>query len=275
VEYDTPATVIHHYTTEGGVQWESVVLNVTENDGVTEELFTPYTHYEPRVYVQTWNQAVFGPVLAAPVHGEVNKWVGVVRDDDTISVDLPLYSDTAGNIGFGGDSGSTVLYRDGVKVGEEQWGGDGTFTVPAEDAAYRLEVHSERGMPYTLSTKIDATWNFRSQHVDTWAALPLWAIRFTPELDAQHTAPAGRRFTVPVTVTAQPGAQVGSVQTLTVEVSYDDGATWTKATLQDGAAVVQHPKGSGYVSLRATAQDTAGNSVTQTIVHAYRYGTTE
>jgi hypothetical protein len=35
---------------------------------------------------------------------------------------------------------------------------------------------------------------------------------------------------------------------------------------------VRHPAGSGYVSLRATASDTNGNTVTQTIVHAYRYG---
>jgi hypothetical protein len=101
-----------------------------------------------------------------------------------------------------------VLYRDGIKVGEEQWGGAGAFTVP-------------------------------------------------------------------VTATAQPGAQVGWVGTLTVEASYDDGATWAKAILQGGAAVLQHPKGSGFVSLRATVEDTAGKSVTQTIVHAYRYGTTK
>jgi hypothetical protein len=53
--------------------------------------------------------------------------------------------DLGESIGFGGDSGSTALYRDGVKVGEEQWGGDGTFTASADDAAYRLEMHAERG----------------------------------------------------------------------------------------------------------------------------------
>jgi hypothetical protein len=57
-------------------------------------------------------------------------------------------------------------------------------------------------------------------------------------------------------------------------VSYNDGASWTEAKIQDGAVVLQHPKNSGFVSLRATATHTAGNSVTQTIVHAYRYGTT-
>jgi hypothetical protein len=58
-----------------------------------------------------------------------------------------------------------------------------------------------------------------------------------PALDDPHTAPTGSAFTVPMTVTAQPGAQVGSMRTLTVEVSYNDGATWTDATIQDGAVV--------------------------------------
>jgi hypothetical protein len=44
--------------------------------------------------------------------------------------------------------------------------------------------------------------------------------------------------------------------------------------MQDGAAIVQHPTGNGFVSLRATATDTDGNSLTQTIVHAYRYAIT-
>lgn len=54
-------------------------------------------------------------------------------------------------------------------------------------------------------------------------------------------------------------------------MSYDDGATWVVAPVVKGAAVVRHPQGQGFVSLRATASDTAGNTVTQTVIHAYRY----
>ncbi|MEU5939679.1 S8 family serine peptidase [Micromonospora sp. NPDC047548] len=272
LRYDLPAGVTHYFTTEGSVEWRSAMAEYTDADGQVGGLVQPYTHYEPGRHQQTWNQAVFGPVLAKPVHGELNKWVGVVRDGDTISVDLPLYSDAAGNLGFGGNSGSTRLYRNEIKVGEADWGGEGDFAVPAGDAAYRLETHSERGTPYPLSTQIDATWTFRSAHADDWAALPLWTVRYAPELDARQAAPAGRAFKVPVIVAAQPGAQVGQVNALTVEVSYDDGATWTKAKLEDGAALVHHLAGSGYVSLRATASDTSGNAVTQTILRAYRYG---
>ena len=35
-------------------------------------------------------------------------------------------------------------------------------------------------------------------------------------------------------------------------------------------ATVQHPAGTGHVSLRATARDTAGNTVTQRVIQAYR-----
>ncbi|MEV4757671.1 hypothetical protein AB0J86_21515 [Micromonospora sp. NPDC049559] len=59
---------------------------------------------------------------------------------------------------------------------------------------------------------------------------------------------------------------------LAVEASYDDGATWNRVPVRDGAARVRHPAGAGFVSLRATAADGAGNTVRQTVVRAYRYG---
>ncbi|SCL61181.1 Serine protease, subtilisin family [Micromonospora citrea] len=272
IRYALPAGVTHYYTTEGGVQWRSAIAEHTSADEPMGTLSQPYVHHAPGTHRRTWNQAVFGPALVKPVHGGLNTWFGVVRDGDTISVDLPMHSDAAGNVRFGGDSGGTVLHRNGVKVGESDRGGKGAFTVPAGEAAYRLETRAERGAPYTLSTRIDATWTFRSAHVDGWSALPLWSVRYAPKLDDRHTAPAGQPFGVPVTVAAQPGAQVGRIRTLTVEVSYDDGATWADAKIVNGAALVRHPAGSGFVSLRAAAGDGSGNTVKQTILRAYRYG---
>ena len=109
----------------------------------------------------------------------------------------------------------------------------------------------------------------------TPARLPLSAVRFAPPLRVDNSAPAGQGFVVPVTGAAaarragRPGGE------LTVDVSYDGGKTWSKAklvrTAADGwSATVRHPAGAGYVSLRATARDTAGNTVTQRIIQAYR-----
>jgi hypothetical protein len=100
------------------------------------------------------------------------------------------------------------------------------------------------------------------------------AVRFAPALREDNSAPAGRAFTIPVTVERQPGAPAATVAALTVDVSYDGGKTWRKAALHrqgaGWAATVRHPVGSGLVSLRATARDTAGNTVTERIIGAYR-----
>ena len=77
-----------------------------------------------------------------------------------------------------------------------------------------------------------------------------------------------------MTVQRQPGAPGAQVRRLTVEVSYDDGRTWRDATVRSGksgwVASVRHPDGAKYVSLRAKATDSAGDTVTQQVVRAYR-----
>jgi hypothetical protein len=71
------------------------------------------------------------------------------------------------------------------------------------------------------------------------------------------------------------GSAAAANKTLTVAVSYDDGRTWQPTVLtraSDGTwtAQLQHPNRAGFVSLRARAIDQSGNSVEQTIIHAYR-----
>jgi len=276
VPFTLPRTVVRYFNSDGGVQWRSKMYE-SWDDGNGNECTCGWTadrwrSYTPgRTYPETWNRAVFGPVLP-----EVDDPIdtGVTRADDTIDVDLPFYGDGAGRSGNSGDSGSTSLFRQGVLVGTEQTGGKGTFVVPAGAADYRLVARSQRGAPYALSTATDAEWTFRSGHVD-FARLPLWTVRFAPDVDATNTVPAGRPAAVPVTAVPAPGARVGRLADLGVEVSVDDGATWSPVPVANGAALVPHPAGSGFVSLRATARDTAGNGVRLTVVHAYRYGTSE
>ena len=119
-------------------------------------------------------------------------------------------------------------------------------------------------------------WTFRSGHVDGAVPqrLPVSAVRFTPALDATSSAPAGRAFSLPVTVQTQPRATGGRTTRLTVDVSYDDGRSWQPAAVtgRDGAwrARVRHPRGAGFVSLRAAATDSRGNRVTEELIRAYR-----
>jgi hypothetical protein len=57
--------------------------------------------------------------------------------------------------------------------------------------------------------------------------------------------PSGGVHAVPVSVTAQPGSGAGTLGSLTVDVSFDDGATWRKMPVVAGFVKVAHPQGKG------------------------------
>jgi hypothetical protein len=77
---------------------------------------------------------------------------------------------------------------------------------------------------------------------------------------------------VPISVTPQPGSDAGTLASVTVEASFDDGATWRRVPVVGGAMKIQHPRGNGFVSLRTSVTDSDGNTMSQTVVRAYRYG---
>ncbi|MFI7604183.1 S8 family serine peptidase [Micromonospora sp. NPDC049366] len=271
-----PGQRVEHYNTRG-VRWSGeMTFGVPTEDGWIEPravLVGEEQTYRPgRKSREDWNSAPYGPSFPAP------RWPGqgLTRLGDLIVLDVPLHGDADGHAGGSlPESARTALYRNGKLVGENGEPGYGEFEVPAGAASYRLATVTRRSFT-DLSTEVGVAWTFRSRHVpgEDFARLPAMAVRFAPPLDVANTAPAGRAFTIPVTVERQPGAPSARVAALTVEVSYDGGATWQRAKVRPGdggwKATVRHPAGSGYASLRATARDTAGNTVTQHIIQAYR-----
>ncbi|MFJ7495126.1 hypothetical protein ACIQZB_28795 [Streptomyces sp. NPDC097727] len=84
---------------------------------------------------------------------------------------------------------------------------------------------------------------------------------------------AARDATLLVTPSHLTGGPRAALHTRKVEVSYDDGATWTTARLGgrgNGAVGValRAPAGARYLSLRVHAGDRRGDTVTQTVVRA-------
>jgi subtilisin family serine protease len=67
----------------------------------------------------------------------------------------------------------------------------------------------------------------------------------------------------------------GSTAGLDLRVSYDDGRTWLKPLSSrigdNGVAFLRPPAGEGFVSLKASAADAAGNTVEQTVIRAYAW----
>lgn len=267
--YPLPAATTEYYTTRD-VRWALDAFQ--EEDGWDRWHWLFQHHAEPVAYragsvqQERWFDAVFGP--SALGHA-VRRWGG------TLQVSVPLFSDAGvGHVGWAGnyDTGRTVLYRDGEKVAEKNRPGFVTAEVPYATADYRVWTEAIRPIG-GVSTRVTAAWTFESGYLsDDPTDVPIVAVRFSPVLDDAYTAPAGRRYTIPVRV---EGATDG-VTSLSVQVSYDDGGTWQQASLRragDGwRASVTHPAGAGHVALRARATDGRGKTVDQTIIRAYHIG---
>jgi subtilase family protein len=250
-------------------QWAYVDKQVHTETVVTGG---PVEHEPGRSYVEDWNSAVFGPGFTAD--GEFASRFG-----DLLALNLPLYAD-AGLDRFGEsevDYGGTVLYRDGVRVGETAQPGLGQFDVPPAPASYRLEVRARRSGVSDLSTSVSCVWTFTSAHVEDSGrkgkggeGLPLLAVRFAPPDLSPRNVVTARTVRVPVTVQRPYNAPEATVTALSVDASFDDGRTWRQVPVtQDGSVEITHPRGARYVSLRAHATDSSGNTVTQTVIRAY------
>ncbi|MBB4960068.1 S8 family serine peptidase [Micromonospora polyrhachis] len=276
VQTDLPGQRVEYYNTNN-VRWRAQVYFERRDDpdswAVTETVLAsaPTLYQAGQHYQERWNAAPYGPTFP-----DYRPTDGLTRQGDKIGANPSLFSDNAGHLGESlPDTARTALYRNGVLVGENTEPGFGEFEVPSGQANYRLEASATRSVS-ELGTRVEAAWTFRSGHVDGDGPvrLPAMVVRYALTLDVANAAPAGRVFDIPVTVVRQPGAPAALVRSLTVEVSYDDGRTWQNAKVcsadKGWVASVQHPGQPGYVSLRAKAVDSAGNTVTQSVIRAYR-----
>jgi hypothetical protein len=187
----------------------------------------------------TWNRGVFSPAFPAGY--------AATRSGNTVRVDPAWFSDSTGEHGDASPEAAhhlTVL-RNGAEVDPAAVpSGAGDFTVTDESTRTA-----------TYSTTMRTTWTFRSARTAKRTALPLTTVRFVPDGDALAF------------VVSRPIAAFG------LQVSYDDGKTWRNALASRvgdrGVAVLRPAATGGFVSLKASATDAAGNRVDQTIIRAY------
>ncbi|MGW4408137.1 S8 family serine peptidase [Nonomuraea sp. NPDC004702] len=232
-----------------------------------------------RNFTQVWNAAVTGPSFAAS---------GGSRAGDTLAFPAHgLYSSgVAGRTGMDATAtGTLTLTGNGKQIATTGItgclpypGGECTLTatLPQADTAYTLTASTRRSQA-ELSTGVEAVWTFRSARTAKPEPLPLMAVRYAPQgLDDANRARPGSRTTVPIQVERAPGAARAAVSSIKLEASADDGRTWrpvhVRASRSGWTARLDNPATAGYVSLRATVTDKAGNGVTQTVTRAYAVG---
>ncbi|TRO64993.1 peptidase S8 [Streptomyces sp. IB201691-2A2] len=266
-----PSTRKVHVTTANGVKWEQDFEQHggIDPDGfpITEAYYTlgsAQTFKAGKSYEKIYNTAVFGP--------RVGSGFGIQREGNEIYGYVPLFADGKTHAGSSLFSAvTTTLYRNGTKVGSnaDPLFGEGVFKVPAGEASYKLTTSVKRSVKVAAaSTRIDASWTFRSKKVSS-AALPTSSVRFNAAVGLDSKVPAGKKASVPVTV--QGSAAGKNLKSLSVYVSYDYGQTWKKVTVKNGKIGVTNPaKGKG-ISFHAKITDKKNNKSTISIYNAY-YG---
>ncbi|WP_244353596.1 S8 family peptidase [Streptomyces sp. 2BBP-J2] len=271
-EQKLPSTRTLYLSTVNGVTWD---LDFEQLGGVDNEGWPIYdavytigvgkTYKGGKTYKETVNTAVFGPRLTSSY--------GVFRDGNSIYGVIPLFADGKGHAGSSEFSSAvTTLYRNGKKVGSNNdplFGEEG-FTVPSGDAAYRLTTSVKRSAKVAAaSTRIDASWTFRSKKTSGEKQLPVSSARFAAVTGLDSKVAAGKKATFPVVV--EGAAQGKNLKSLAVYVSYNGGKTWKKTTVTKGKITVKNPAKGKAISFRAKITDKKGNASLITIHNAY-YG---
>lgn len=235
-----------------------------------DNVFSTQTYQRGGRYTRQWNRPPLTAQFSLPP----------VRYDDDVEIDSSLFTDTSGDVylndHFQGTAGTTELRDDtGTLIAHNDAPGSIFATLPRTDRRYTLRSHAERAASYsTFDTNQDVTWTFFSGHDSgNGTTLPLPLINYRVPVDDMGAAHRGP-LELDAWITTLPGTPPPAANSLTLEVSYDDGATWTKIATTAGSdghrtTRLTPPTSAHFVSLRASGRDTAGNTITETLVRAF------
>ena len=238
--------------------------------GGTQEM-SPIENYLPgHVYRTVWDQAALAPASTSARFGDV---IATMLYPASDSAPGTFSYDNSDN----GIAGTVTLSQGSTVIGVKDVNDMPEFDVPPSTAAYQLSLSETRTAPWTnLATRVNAVWGFHSGHADSanGQMLPLWTVRISGGFDGAGRAPAGVPFRLTVAPDLPQGAPSAPITAVRVAASFDDGATWHALVLHsDGKSrwttVLNAPATASFVSLEADLTDAAGDSVHQTVIHAY------
>ncbi|HZF89681.1 S8 family serine peptidase [Streptomyces sp.] len=273
IEY--PAERTDYVSTGTGQLWhESVDLG----DGELEQRGGLVRYEGGTRPALNWFKPVWRPWLGTGLG-----W-GQERTGDQLRFNTPGWGDSGpDHTGFGdvwseesGMSQTTAVYLDGELVDRRTSSAVHVGDAPAEERTYKVVTDTALARArWQPATEGHTEWTFRSARTpaDRRTVLPLINLGFGLATDLAGTVGGGR---VPVTIFAEyvkDAADTGTLGGGTLDVSYDEGASWRKVPLgADGPAAwrgtLDVPEGAASVSLRASARDDRGGSVVQELVRA-------
>jgi len=248
--------------------------------------------FEDRGYLDTYAKGSRTVLdwFGAAVHPSFGEGYGVrnARRGDRMTLNVQAWTpsgeviDHGGNSDFGTVPQSAKLYQGDTLIQQSSVSGAlQNIAVPAGKLPYRL-VHdaSRPSDPWRLSTRTHTEWRFQSDTTptNTFVAqpLPLLELNYHLGTDLRGNIKAGStpRISIEAGPQAGGGGDIGAVTSVTLQVSYDDGATWTSTSMTKGSdgrwdGMLKLPKSTGFVSTRTTATTDAGWSINQELIRAY------
>ncbi|MFE1951738.1 S8 family serine peptidase [Streptomyces sp. NPDC059524] len=264
---------------------------------------TDYVSMEPG---QKWHESVIVPGLEersglvtykAGRHTELNwfkpvwhPWLGTglgwgqERAADQIQFNVPGWGDSGpDHTGFGDaydpESGMkqyTEVFADGVSQGRRISSAGYVWNAAPEEKTYKVVTDTALDPEkWSLGTTGHTEWTVRSARPadDEWHFLPMINLGFDVDTDLTGKVRAGASLPVGLYAEYIKGATgTGTLGGGRLEVSYDDGKTWKSVALDGTGASwtgeLRIPEDAASVSLRASAHDDKGATVTQEIVRA-------
>ena len=199
-----------------------------------------------------------------------------VREGDEMFLSQGAFTDAAGHLAnsdqFSNEFSGQIYADDELLL--DMWAS--VFlntTVPAGKHRFRVVTDTQRENPFwQLSTRVRTEWGFDS---DTPTGerdiLPMLGVDYRMPLSSTNSAPAGK-FSFTVAFSMPTGVTTLPVVKPTVQLSWDDGKTWSAAKTTCGStscSVDVTNRTGAKASLRVTATDTAGRTVSQDVIRAY------
>ncbi|MEV0388374.1 S8 family serine peptidase [Nonomuraea sp. NPDC050643] len=276
----TPRTRVDYVTPDPDLRWSTSAVaperpynNLwphpdTPRAGLSSPEFRPYEAGE----------RVTRTVFKQPLLPGVNPRNPMRREGDKLRVSMQGFVDADRNYGEAytsqfarGLKTDFRLYQDDRLLWQTNYLPSGSGTLAAGKATYRIEYDLANEAEWAkMSVRTRGVWTFGSERAAEPTVIPLLLATFDAPVDLKNQT-ASR--TLGIDLHHQEGARQSAVKDVSLEVSYDDGATWLPAGLRDkgdrsyeATLVRARP---GFVSLRLNASDVNGNTLSQEVIRAY------
>ncbi|MEU4245421.1 hypothetical protein [Actinoplanes sp. NPDC026619] len=267
------------------VSWIGIAIaRPDEADGVAQ---SPLTTYRPGQ--RAADHYFTAPAVPGTDRGTVRAQpCPACRQGDQLLLNLQPWTDAGGHaVRMNKGETTTRVYADDALVATGTVPA-GAITIPAGASRLRLELDTALPVDWiTTATRVQTAWSWPAAEPTgtlpdgrtcagpdaPCAFQPLLFAEYDAGADLTNAIPAGTAAPLTVTLRHQALDPAPAADDLTLEVSGDDGATWTPvpATAAGGGRFTATvTPDAGFLSLRVHATDPLGGTLDQTVVRALR-----